>query len=271
MKDLAELQLVLADLVRRPEPIADVDLARRIATGNERLAPIEQLEIYREQFFFRHVDVLRDDFKALERLLGKDAFTALARAYLAAVPPSSFTLRDLGRGMVTFSKTVAPWSEDPLLAEIAMVEWAFVEAFDGPDASPFDPASVAGIPEEEWPNARLVLDPSLQRLALGHPAHDYRIDARKDGPAPPRPAPRPCYVVIGRGPTALTAWDVEREAYALLDELASGVALGDACERAASASGIALAAFQQKIAAWFSEWTARGWIRRVKFTSCPSA
>jgi hypothetical protein len=235
---------------------------------------VEQVEIYREQFFLRHVDCLRDDFQSIEHLVGEVAFDELARAYLAAHPPASFTLRDLGHAMAELTRSTAPWSDDPLITDLAQVEWAFVECFDGPDAPPFDPSKVAGMPEDGWPLARVVLTPSLQRLALAFPAHDYRIATHR-GEKPERPGPRSSFVVVYRGGETLHCSDLEADAYAMLDELSRGVPLGEACERAAAASGSrsvapaeetseALARFQTKLAGWFQDWTSMGWIARVE-------
>ncbi|MBX3258929.1 MAG: putative DNA-binding domain-containing protein [Labilithrix sp.] len=274
MATLAETQAVLAVALRRSAPLAgDPELsaqAARIARGNERLSPVEQVDVYREQFWLRHVDVLRDDFASIRHALGDEAFERLARAYLEACPPASFSLRDLGEHMPRFLAERAPWSEDPFLAELAKVEWAFVDAFDGADAPPFDPASIAGRTEDEWPRARIVLHPALQRLSLAWPSHDYRVAARKGG-EPERPERRACRVVVYRGPELLHYLEVEADAAAMLDELARGAPLGEACERvarevgAANGDGASLEALEGKLAGWFADWTSLGWIRAVRF------
>lgn len=180
--DLASLQLAIAELIRESAPLAGdaarAPLVARIATGNERLSPAEQLDVYREQYLLRHVDVLREDFLSLEHALGDAEFEGLATAYLQAFPSRSFSLRDLGERLPRFVAERAPWSADPLLADLARVEWAFVEAFDAPDAPPLALADVAAIAEEAWPSVRLALQPSVQRLALRYPAHEARLVAR---------------------------------------------------------------------------------------------
>lgn len=265
--DLARTQAVLADALRRISSLKDdpelAAQAERIATGNDRLSPVEQVDIYREQFWLRHVGVLRDDFASIEYALGDEAFEQLARAYLTACPSASFTLRDLGGHMVRFLESHAPWFEDAFLAELAKVEWAFVDAFDAKDAPPFDASTIAGRSEDEWPRARIVLHPALQRLTLAWPAHDYRIAARKHE-KPVRPERRPCHVVVYRGPELLHCLEITADAAAMLDELARGTPLGEACERAARASGTALSTFELELAGWFSEWTSLGWIRAVE-------
>ena len=51
---------------------ANVPRPTAVIAGNDRLTPEEQAEIYREQFWLRHRDVLRDDYPALRHLLGEE-------------------------------------------------------------------------------------------------------------------------------------------------------------------------------------------------------
>jgi hypothetical protein len=276
--DLASMQRTLAELLRAPSSLAGegggeggaAAAVEGIASGNERLSPAQQVEIYREQFFLRHLDVLRDDFASLAHALGEEGFEALGKAYLQAFPPRSFTLRDLGHALERFVAEAMPWAEDALVADLARVEWAFVEAFDAPDAPRLDLATVAALPEEAWPRARVTLQPSVRRLRLRHAAHDYRLAVRAaNGDAAAlaaiaRPAPSPTFVVVFRGPDRLHSLGIDGAACALLDELANGTPLGDACERAAAASGASEELFAEKVGAWFQEWTALGWISFVR-------
>lgn len=124
--------------------------------------------------------------------------------------------------------------------------------FDGPDAPPLDPSSVAEVPEEIWPSARIVLHPSLQRLALDHPAHAYRYAVRT-GAAAMRPEARRTHVVVFR--TKQT--ELDAGAYALLDEIARGATLEEACVRAAPR--------RDEIAGWFRHWMESGWISKIYF------
>lgn len=271
--DLAATQRALAELMRGASPVAGdaarAALADQIAAGTGRLSAAEQVDVYREQYLLRHRDVLREDFLTLAHVLGDASFEALASAYLQAFPPRSFSLRDLGADLPGFVTSAAPWAEDPLLADLARLEWAFVEAFDAPNAPALELAAVAAIPEEAWPSARLVLQPSVQRLSLRYPAHEVRVAVRSGDPSSAlgRPEPAPSHVIVFRGRERLRSVAIDPEAYALLDELARGTALGDACERIATASGArraSFAAFEEKVGVWFQEWTALGWLSRVE-------
>jgi hypothetical protein len=273
---LRDLQSFMAGAIRRETTLAEhADVrepALRAIAGNERLSPIEQLDIYREQFFLRHIDALYEDFSAVGHLLGWEGFEALGRAYLRARPPDSFTLRDLGARLPDFVAAEAPWKDDALLVDTARIEWAFVEAFDASDAPPLDPGSIARAPEDAWPGAHVVFHPALRRVALRYPAHELRaaVRAKKekgDDVEVARPEAAPAYVVIYRGPDAKLRYvDVDRDAFELLALLAEGRPLAAACDALGEKLGVADAsALEAKVGKWFREWAAYGWVCRVEF------
>jgi hypothetical protein len=264
----------MASAVRELEPLHGdeerVRQATRIATGNERLSPVDQLDIYREQFWLRHVGVLEEDFLSIVTLLGHDGFHELARAYLTACPPRSFSLRDLGDRLAEFVSTSERYREDGLLADLARLEWCFVEAFDAPDAPPLDPQTIASASETDWPGAIVVLHPSVQRITMRYPAHQFRAAARarasEGGDPVPRPEPSPVCLVVYRGEEKLHYIDIEPAAFALLEALASQLPLERACEEAARVAGIDDAsALEPHIGAWFQQWTSLGWVSEVRF------
>ena len=78
--DLDDLMGFLGESFRRERPLAgDAALERRCAehvTGNERLTPAEQVDIYRRQYWLRHVDSLVEDYPGLSSLIGEEAFDA---------------------------------------------------------------------------------------------------------------------------------------------------------------------------------------------------
>jgi hypothetical protein len=265
---LEEMQRFLADAVRRASPLGDDDAiakaAARIATGNARLTPVGQVDVYREQFWLRHSASLLEDFPSVEHLLGGSAAWAeLCRAFLSAHPPTAFSLRDLGSEMANFLATDPRYERDRLLADAARTEWAFIEAFDAADAPPLDATKLTTMPEEAWPSATLVLDPTMQRLALAYPAHLFRTDVR-EGRKPARPEPRPVQLVVFRGRDESVRWlEIDPLPYQLLEALARGEPLGRACELVA-ASAERPEEVEDGVAGWFAAWASYGWISDVR-------
>jgi Putative DNA-binding domain len=259
----------LGDAFRRPHPVLDdADLSARSAehvSGNDRLSPAEQVDIYRRQYFLRHVDSLADDYPGLAHVLGEDEFDAFCRAYLAACPPRRFSLRDLGDRILAFAEGYAfPEDRSALAIEMLRYEHAFIDLFDGAEPPPLDAQKLASVPEDAWDRARLVVHPLLVRMAVRYPVHRIRL-AAKAGDAPPLtapPDPEPANLVLFRGADGMIRFDeLDGAAFALLAELARGEPLVPAFERVASALDPAAAeALGPKVGVWFQEWTALRWI-----------
>jgi len=168
----------LAEAFRRSASVADDPaLAARCAdhvTGNARLTPAEQVDIYRRQYWLRHLGSLAEDYPGLEVTLGKPAFEAFCRAYLEANPPTSYALRDLGHGIVAFADGYEhfPAGLEDLARDLVRFEHAFIDVFDGAEPPPLDPAKVQEMPEEAWSTARIVLHPLLRIMNFKYPVQE---------------------------------------------------------------------------------------------------
>jgi hypothetical protein len=267
-RSLEVLQRLIADAVRSDTDLSSrPDLARHagrlVAPGARPLEATARLEIYREQFWLRHLSNLGDDFQTLAWVVGPKAFREIAVAYLKRHPPRTWDLQKLGAALPAFLAQLAPWSGDSLARDAAAVDWAFMEAFDAADAGPLDLQALARAPQDSWSSARIELHPAVRRILLDHPAHDLR-DAVKRGEARDRPAAAATRVVVWRDPRCfLHATAVEPSAFELLGELSRGTPLGAACEAVANAHANEGADLGARVGVWFQRWTAEGWVSAV--------
>lgn len=264
---LAELQRFLAGALRREEPIADdpalAGVTRGHVAGNDRLTPAEQADLYREQFWIRHVDTLTEDYPGLRALLGEETFEALLHAYLGAHPPRTPSLRDLGADLLPFAERWEgfPAEHRAVALEMIRYEHAFIDLFDGPEPPPLDPGKLQSLPADAWERARIVLYPFLARLRLEHPLHLYRLAAVGAEEPPPFPQRASVSLVLYRRDNVVCYEEVEPEALALLDALAAGEPLVAACDHvAATLDPAAAEALGDKVGTWFQRWTAHRWI-----------
>lgn len=265
-ESLREMQSFLATAFQSPAPLATRDDlapgARAVATGNARMSPVDQVDVYREQFWLRHVASLAEDFPTVKYLLGgAPAFEALARRYLAAHPPRTFRLEELGADMAAFLRTDPQTASDPLYADCAAVEYGFIEAVSAADPRPFDAASLAGAGEDALMSATLVMQAPLRLVATQHPVHEFR-DAVRGGASPARPEVAPTHLAIFRSGIELRYFALEPAAFAVVEALLAGLPLDQACDRAI-ASGADEGEIASKLAQWFQWWTQWGWLERV--------
>ncbi len=267
--DLASTELFLVGALQQAASIPDdpalAGAAAAFVTGNDRLSPAEQVDIYRRQFWLRHRGVMEEDFPGLAHLLGEEGFDAFCRGYLAAHPPASQSFRDMVRDVVGFAER---WEGFPspearaVALDMARYELALLDVFVGPDAPPLDPAKLEGLPEDAWERARIVLHPLLARLALSYPVHRLR-KAWKGGEEAPVPASAsPVHLVLYRAKDLVTHFEeLSPEAFALLEALSAGEPLVPACERVAEGlSPEAQEALGESVGAWFQQWAALGFV-----------
>ena len=107
--------------------------ASRFIKPNDRLTAFERLEIYNRQYWFRVLSSMIEDFPGLRAVLGDRRFEAMSKAYLVDCPSRSFTLRNLGASLEAWLRKHPKWvgAKHALAVDIARLEWADIEAFDG--------------------------------------------------------------------------------------------------------------------------------------------
>jgi hypothetical protein len=269
MSELSELQSWIAQQLRSPRALPRSEAvsaeATRQLTGNARLSPVEQLEIYREQFWLRHTASLVEDFPGVGGILGQAPWEQLVESYLEAMTPRAWTLRELGRGFAEHVARAENLPERELCSDMARLEWCFIELFDAPDHPGLDLAKLAELPPETLETGQIVLSPALALLQVAYPVADLRrelLAARAAGgravAIPKREAQQ---LVLYRGQDLrLYHRPVGPEAFALLDGLRRGLSLVAACEHALEQAPAHAERLQRNVGAWFQQWAKRGWI-----------
>jgi len=263
---------VAEQLTRKKSLPKDAETAARAAdflTGNDRLSPVEQLEIYREQFWLRHTGALVEDFPGLSGILGQSEWEKLAESYLTALHSPSFTLRDLGERLPEHVEECTWLSHHALCLDMARLEWAYVELFDAPEAPPLDPKKVASLTAEQWQGVVVTFDPALQLMQVGYPVAELRralCDTTRTEPVA-IPEADAQNLVLYRGKNLnLFHSKVSQPAYELLGALHAGTPLVSACEKVIDAHPADAESLEAKVFGWFGDWGERGWIVDVNVT-----
>jgi hypothetical protein len=263
-----------------PDGRAMADEAAKYVKSNSRLTAMERLELYNRQYWYRVIAALQEDYPALGAVVGRKRFEALTIAYLAGNPSRSFTLRNLGSKMVDYLRAhpEAAGRRAALAIDVARVEWAYVQAFDGAELPVLSPEQIAGITAE----STIGLQPHLQLLELQYPVddlviavhkgrvhseaasqaiHEVKRQKRREVPTMRR---RKTYLAVHR-------WDLQvyyrhlgegnsgAAEYAVLQALRVGSTLGSALEQGLSALPPNADA-GAIVAEWFHHWAELGWL-----------
>jgi hypothetical protein len=224
MADLTRLQQQFYDRVvgRTPDDSAD----GADDPGQGELIGSGDLAIYAGMYASRLHDTLADDYPKLRTALGDDRFGELVVHYLRAHPPTSFTLRDTGLALEHFlrgSELAPGWA-----ADLAALERARVEVFDGPDAAPLTQDEVAAL-GDALPDLVLAWVPSSVVVPLAWTVDDL-WSAIEDGAPTTPPVAEPRVVLVWRRDVAVLHRTLDADEARLAPRLAQGASFSDACE-----------------------------------------
>jgi hypothetical protein len=264
---LLELQRRMAEDVRRPltsnfemqRTAGDGEAVNTIAESyiapNARLSSFERLEIYNRQYWFRLVSAAAEDFPTLNAVLGQKRFDALILAYLAENPSTSWTLRNLGARLPAFLEHHPEFTgrRHRLAVDVARLEWAYVEAFDGAHQTPLTAEGARAV----GPKTRLSLQPHLQLLSLSYPADSLVLAVKKGTPETdivsnaasrregrtrvtlPSIRREQVHLAVHRYDDSVYYRRIERETFQLLRALRDRASVAEAAARAFEASKLA--------------------------------
>jgi len=213
--------------------------------------------VYRNAYVARLAEILGNDYTQLHTYLGDEGFAKLARAYIATHPSDRRNARWFGRHLPAFAKETAPFATHPEIAELAALEKALDDAFDGPDATPLAIGDLAGISPDDWPHLTFQPHPTAIRLTFTTNAAEI-WSALKDGTSPPAPArwPEPQALIVWRQDDMARFRPLAAEEAIMWDEAVHGVRFGVLCEMLATFAGEADAAL--RAATYLKTWIDSG-------------
>jgi hypothetical protein len=249
----------------------------RYIKPNDLLTSFERLEIYNQQYWFRVLGGMAEDFPGLRAILGQRRFDDMCRAYLTECPSQSFTLRNLGSRLEGWLLRNPNWIRGKKLLTLDMVrlEWADIEAFD---------AAAEPILRLEDLNAAsaamlsLRVQPYIQLLELHYPVDDLVLELRKDEDAVGFASnamaqhrkrgkvqivaalrPKQIYLVIHRIDFSVYFRRIEAEEYAMLQALRAGKSIKSAIGVAFQGSSVNEFDRAGYVRNCFQIWATLGW------------
>lgn len=194
--------------------------------------------VYRNAYVARLAEILAEDYEQVHAYLGDRAFANLVRAYIAGNPSDQRSARWFGRHMPAFIARSKTFAGHPEVAELAALEKALADAFDGADAEPLSLSDLAALPAEAWPALELKPHPTAIRLTFATNAADIWTALKNEMP-PPKPArlPEAQALLVWRERFMARFKPLTTEEAMMWDEAAKGVRFSVLCEMVATFAG----------------------------------
>lgn len=255
---------------------SNVDEAAEFIKPNDRLTSFERLEIYNRQYWFRLFASFEEDFPGVQAIVGKKRFDALMRAYLEACPSTSFSLRNLGSRLIEWLSENPGYAEPHTEAtlEMAALEWAHIEAFDGAAWTRLTPEMLLGVGEV----SRITLQPYLRLVRAHYAVDDALIAVRSENGSSNsssnnastghtvrriravRSMPREdVFLAVHRHEDSVYYKRLTREDFQMLSSLQEGKTLGEALDAGFDGSAIPEGERPAYVHSAFAHWMELGW------------
>ena len=261
--DLNWVESLLYRLITAPSGVAeglaqeksldDGGLARVIA-GDERLSAEDRVDIYANMYFYRLLDVLKEDFPATLATIGDDRFHNLVTSYLIEHPPSHFSVGQAGRYLADFLRDYPLREDFPFIEDLARLERALIESFHAADAAPLGAEQMRAIPPDQWPAVQLKLHPTIIMLALQWNVSETLAQVEQaEKPAPPKR--HHAVVLVWRNRNRVHCREVDAVEYAALSMMIDGTTFAEVCEAVASSveSGDPMVTINRLFERWLSD------------------
>jgi hypothetical protein len=221
-----------------------------------------------------------EDFPGLRAVLGDKRFEVMSKAYLVDCPSRSFTLRNLGARLEGWLRKNPKWAgpKQALAVDIARLEWADIDVFDGKAEPALRPEDLRAEPGAKL---KLKLQPYLRLLDLKYPVDDLLLEVRKEDEdtdfasnafqerhkrkrvqAVAKLKPANIFLAVHRVDDSVYFRRIEREEFVILSALRDGKSLGKAIEAAFRKSRLPAQERAVSVQQWFQNWATLGWFCR---------
>lgn len=270
MSDLGATQRWIQDVITDPDGLetgvvhaaagAPAQLAAdAVVDGSPRFSAHERLALYGRSYQRRLVGCLRESYPGLRHALGDELFDDFALDFLHAQPSRSYTLASLGAGLAAHLEATRPDRDLPpsererwpdFLVDLARLERAFCEVYDGPGVEGGALPSAADLPTATdpgapWRAAKVTPVVCLCLLRSRFEVGGYLVAVRR-GETPALPAPVPSFVALSRRDYVVTITELGASGHALLCELTDGASIASA----ARAAGLARSEAWRLLRGW---------------------
>lgn len=232
--------------------------------GTKKASSELRLGIYDNAYRERLIEALANDYEILEKLLGEDNFRLMCTAYIEKYPSTYYSLRWFGNNFSKFLGYSSDKGHHDWEAELAQLEWQFIEAFDSENIDSISEADAAAISPESWPTLSMVFHPSVKLLNLWWNTLDL-WKAAKDDKQPPQPIrlPQQSHCLMWRDQLMTQYRSLEADEAVVLSAALAGDNFSEICS-ALSTEIDDQEQVPMKAASFLKGWLATGMLTQLK-------
>lgn len=189
----------------------------------------ERLAVYSNAYDWRLIDALYQEYGLLAKLLGDEAFTELAEAFIDTYPSQFYSIAMFSEPLAQFLAEYTPYSEQPHLSEIVQLIKALITSLEAADANFLNFATLANVAEQNWPSLCFKFHPSVQYFSFNYNSYAIWKALVQEKTVPNVQATKNHCVVWRKGLQSYAVALTEIEAL-VLNLIQQGSCFADVCE-----------------------------------------
>lgn len=227
------------------------------------LQPHQRIELYNQQYWWRLLNTLHENFPLTLRLFGYRQFNKkIAIPYLTKFPPNHWSLNLLGERLPEWAESDYRGADSALVQEALEIDWAYIKGFF---------AAEHPLAEGLQAESPLLLQPHLTLLSLTHKLPPLRDEIVEVDPKEvdrevfeKLEKKRYNYYVIFRNNFYNVSWkEIDDAEFQLLSLFENGISISEACQWIEESEPRIRQEAEKNLHLWFQEWSARSWLARV--------
>lgn len=233
------------------------------------LKPHERVEIYNQQYWWRLLNTLNENFPILTRMFGYQGFNQkIGVPFLIAYPPNHWSLTVLGERLPAWILESYQEKDQSLLHHSAALDWAFTASYIAPEYPSLNlPLLLQGGPEKLLEYV-FYTQPSIQIFAWNYNLLSFRqaflskgVDYWLENSFPSLETDKLYRVVLFRNKHNHVAWkEISEGELMVLGLFKEGVSLGKMCEILQEQDEALYNEIEQNLQEWIQEWAQNGWL-----------
>ena len=218
----------------------DAPVPEGVVDPHGRQSP-KRFAVYRNNVSVTLIEALGETYPVCKALVGEGFFGAMATVYFRQHKPISPLLFRYGGAFPGFVEGFEPAASVPYLADVARIEWAWLQAFHAADEPVASADMLATIAAERLGDARLVPHPAAWTLTSRWPAVTIVSRLREGGNLTGLSMDESEDALVTRPDVVVELRQLPPGAVTFLEALRTGT-LGEAADAASAIEGFDLAA-----------------------------
>jgi hypothetical protein len=243
--------------------------AKKYIAPSHSLKPHERIEIYNQQYWWRLLSVLQENFPLVTRLFGYSHFNAeIAFPYLIKYPPTHWSLNYLGEHLPRWIEEEYQANDVQLILNAAQVDWAFSASFIAKQHPHID---ISHLPKNQniscLLKSKLYLQPHVALLELDYDLFPFREKMIKeegdywiDHDFPDLHKEKKMFVLFRTRNNGISWNEITSGEFFLLKFFQQGISINKACEHLEKTDSKILEEASKNLHFWIQRWIIRHWL-----------